>query len=90
MTLGEYTRQAAKAARFGKVIGSADIWDTMDPRRSLTKRKKLMIKVLREIASGLAFMHDHQKLHQSIGPESVILSNCNASFVSILDQSEYV
>lgn len=76
-TLAEYSRMASKALERGSAVGIGDMWDVLDPLRTIKRRKKVFIQIFREIASGLHFMHCNLKLHQSLGPESIHLSNIN-------------
>ena len=43
------------------------------------KRQMFIVRVLHQIAQGLDFMHRHNKLHQSLGPESIALTRYNVA-----------
>lgn len=75
MSLAQYTQMASKALQKGLIVGSGDLWDILDPKRAIKRRKKVFIQIFRSIAAGLHFMHRNFKLHQSLGPESILISN---------------
>ncbi|XP_020703979.1 uncharacterized protein LOC110115170 isoform X1 [Dendrobium catenatum] len=50
------------------------IWPSLDGEGKFKRRRFFVIKLLNGAINGLAFMHDHDRLHQSIGPASVVLN----------------
>ncbi|KAH0462036.1 hypothetical protein IEQ34_009611 [Dendrobium chrysotoxum] len=50
------------------------IWPAFNGEGKFKRRRFFVIKLLNGAINGLAFMHDHDRLHQSIGPASVVLN----------------
>ena len=73
ITAADYAQQAAEATAADRAVGSGEFWDMFDRRRALTRREAFIRKVLRGVFSGLAFMHERGRLHQSLGPASIAL-----------------
>ncbi|PIA58641.1 hypothetical protein AQUCO_00500529v1 [Aquilegia coerulea] len=73
---GKYT-----AADYAKVKSEAtskylaqEQWNPYDRAQTIKRRRLFVIKLLRGSLSGLAYMHSHDRLHQSLGPASVSLN----------------
>ncbi|XP_072986085.1 uncharacterized protein [Typha latifolia] len=49
-------------------------WNPFDQRQKLKLRRFFVLKLLNGVMNGLAYMHDHDRLHQSLGPASVVLN----------------
>lgn len=49
------------------------LWNPFETDQKLKRRRFFVIKLLNGALRGLAYMHDHDRLHQSLGPASVIL-----------------
>ncbi|KAG0454067.1 hypothetical protein HPP92_025371 [Vanilla planifolia] len=66
----------ARSEGISKVLGSEKtrIWFDLNKEEKLKRRRYFIIKLLNGAITGLAFMHDHDRLHQSIGPASVVLN----------------
>ncbi|GMH41662.1 hypothetical protein BSKO_09572 [Bryopsis sp. KO-2023] len=73
-TAAAYASKAAVATRDRLTVGSSDVWDSLDPRRSIRKREVFILKVLKQAMAALAFMHRNGRLHQSLGPNSLMLT----------------
>lgn len=73
-TAAQYALQAAQATYSKAAVGGSGIWDGLDPQQAINRRWAFLLKVLRESITGLAFMHRKGRLHQSIGPNSLVLS----------------
>lgn len=73
-TAAQYAMQAAQATSSKAAVGVSGIWDGLDPKQAINRRWIFILKILREAISGLAFMHQRGRLHQSIGPNSLVLS----------------
>eukprot|EP00803_Ostreobium_quekettii_P003632 evm.model.scf_117.8 EVM.evm.TU.scf_117.8 scf_117:52245-57460(+) len=83
-TAAAYAAEAAKSTSERVRIGPSDVWDAMDPRRSLWGRQAFVLKMLRQGMKGLAFMHSNSRLHQSIGPNSLVLNTVEELRISEL------
>lgn len=49
-------------------------WNSFEKEQILKRRRYFVIKLFQGAMIGLAYMHDHDRLHQSLGPSSVILN----------------
>ncbi|KAL5724915.1 hypothetical protein ACHQM5_008120 [Ranunculus cassubicifolius] len=54
--------------------GAQEQWNRFDLEQKIKRRRIFVIKLLRGALSGLAYMHNHDRLHQSLGPASVSLN----------------
>ncbi|KAG5070351.1 hypothetical protein GLYMA_01G233100v4 [Glycine max] len=48
-------------------------WNPFEQGLTTKRRRNFIIKMLQGVVKGLAYLHDHNRLHQSLGPFSVIL-----------------
>ncbi|XP_065854292.1 uncharacterized protein [Euphorbia lathyris] len=49
-------------------------WNRFDQEETINRRRYFITRLLTGVISGLAYMHNHDRLHQSIGPSSVVLN----------------
>jgi len=65
------------AADYAKVasekVSKLSSWNSFERGQSMKRRRRFIIKLLQGALRGLAYMHDHDRLHQSLGPFSVSL-----------------
>uniref|UniRef100_A0A804NUR4 Protein kinase domain-containing protein n=3 Tax=Zea mays TaxID=4577 RepID=A0A804NUR4_MAIZE len=54
--------------------GGTPFWNPFDRAYKLELRRYFVLKLLNGAMSGLVHMHNHDRLHQSLGPSSVILN----------------
>ncbi|XP_015688842.1 uncharacterized protein LOC102699841 isoform X4 [Oryza brachyantha] len=54
--------------------GSISFWNPYDQAYKLELRRYFVLKLLNGAMSGLVHMHNHDRLHQSLGPSSVVLN----------------
>lgn len=55
-------------------VGEGEFLDRWEPGRPLGRRQAFVLQMLRQALEGLAFMHGQQRLHQSVGPSSLVLN----------------
>jgi hypothetical protein len=53
--------------------GDTPFWNPFNRAYKLELRRYFVLKLLNGAMSGLLHMHNHDRLHQSLGPSSVIL-----------------
>lgn len=53
--------------------GAERSWNPFDWEQKMKRRRKFVIKLLSGAMVGLAYMHSNERLHQSLGPASVVL-----------------
>jgi serine/threonine protein kinase len=74
ITAADYAKEAAQATAEGRAVGEWEFWDRFDKSRPIQRRRHFITKLLRGTFKGLAFMHAHDRLHQSLGPASVVIN----------------
>lgn len=53
--------------------GGQNFWNPYEKDQTIKCRRYFVVKLLQGAMRGLAFMHDHDRLHQSLGPSSLVL-----------------
>ncbi|CAM6041541.1 unnamed protein product [Sphagnum compactum] len=74
ITAADYAKEAAQATAEGRAVGEWEFWDRFDKSRPIQRRRQFITKLLRGTFKGLAFMHARGRLHQSLGPASVVIN----------------
>ncbi|GAU18912.1 hypothetical protein TSUD_229020 [Trifolium subterraneum] len=68
----------SSAADYAKVasekLTKLSTWNSFERGQTMKRRQRFIIKLLQGALRGLAYMHDHDRLHQSLGPFSVSLN----------------
>lgn len=55
------------------VLGEQMSWNQFEQAQRIKRRRDFVIKLLQGAMRGLAFLHEHDRLHQSLGPSSIVL-----------------
>ncbi|KAG0618596.1 hypothetical protein M758_4G076500 [Ceratodon purpureus] len=84
VTAADYAKLAAEATSEGRAVGEWDFWDRFDKSRPIHRRLMFITKLLRGAFLGLAYMHSRGRLHQSLGPASVVLNTTSERDVMYL------
>ncbi|XP_031247311.1 uncharacterized protein LOC116105027 [Pistacia vera] len=53
---------------------SKESWNRFEQEQTIKRRRNFVVKLFQGAMNGLAYMHDHGRLHQSLGPASVVLN----------------
>lgn len=53
--------------------GESVSWNRFEQEETIKRRRYYVIKLFQGLMRGLAYMHDHDRLHQSLGPASIVL-----------------
>lgn len=69
-----WAQKAAEATASNTSIGDGEFMDFFEPQRRLQRRQAFVCSILRQTMQGIAFMHANSRLHQSIGPGSVVIN----------------
>lgn len=56
-------------------------WNHYEQEQEIKRRRSFVIKLFQGAMIGLAFMHDHDRLHQSLGPSSIVLKYVVGAFL---------
>lgn len=70
----DYAKIASEKLTKNKTLDPQSFWNPFEQGLTFKRRRYFVIKMLQGIASGLAYMHAHDRLHQSLGPASVVLN----------------
>ncbi|XP_058086807.1 uncharacterized protein LOC131233942 isoform X2 [Magnolia sinica] len=70
----DYAKAKSEGISKDRALGEQNFWNPFDWEQKVKRRRFFVIKLLRGAISGLAYMHDHDRLHQSLGPASVNLN----------------
>lgn len=88
-TAADYAKAASAKMSKYRDIGVENFWNPFERDVTMKRRRYFVAKLLQGAIKGLAFMHDHDRLHQSLGPSSIVLQcafekfylNFNKSFL---------
>ena len=56
-----------------RALGEQMSWNQFEEELTIKRRRYFVLRLLQGAIRGLAFMHDQDRLHQSLGPSSVVL-----------------
>ncbi|XP_008800103.2 uncharacterized protein LOC103714586 [Phoenix dactylifera] len=70
----DYAKVTSETISKNLVKGEQKFWNPFDQELKLKRRRFFIIKLLNGAMNGLAYMHNHDRLHQSLGPASVVLN----------------
>ncbi|KAL8538356.1 hypothetical protein ACS0TY_000373 [Phlomoides rotata] len=73
-TAADYTKFASEKMSKYSEVGGQKFWNPFEKDETIKRRRYFVTKLLQGVISGLAYMHDHDRLHQSLGPASVVLN----------------
>lgn len=66
----DYAKIASERVSKDREVSS---WNPFEQEQKTKRRRYFVIKLLQGVMRGLAYLHDHDRLHQSLGPFSVAL-----------------
>ncbi|GMH09117.1 hypothetical protein Nepgr_010957 [Nepenthes gracilis] len=70
----DYAKIAGEKMTNNRAPGEQRFWNPFQEEQTIKRRRHFVIKLLQGIMNGLVYMHDHDRLHQSLGPASVVLN----------------
>lgn len=70
----DYAKRVSEATSKDISKGEGRLWNPYNQELQLKRRSFFIIKLLNGAINGLAYMHNHERLHQSFGPASVVLN----------------
>lgn len=69
----DYAKVTSERMSKDSALGEKKLWNPFEQEETIKRRRYFVIKLLHGALCGLAYMHDHERLHQSLGPSSVVL-----------------
>lgn len=79
-TAADYAKLASEKMSKVRDLGGQKLWNPFERDETIKRRRYFITKLLQGTIRGLAYMHDHDRLHQSLGPASVVLKYATESF----------
>lgn len=70
----DYAKVTSEKVSRNRALGEEKSWNRFEQEQVTKRRRYFVLKLLYGAMSGLAFMHDNDRLHQSLGPASVVLN----------------
>ncbi|XP_059624936.1 uncharacterized protein LOC132268174 isoform X2 [Cornus florida] len=70
----DYAKVASEKISKERALGEQKFWNPFEQELAIKRRRYFIIKLLQGAIRGLSYMHDHDRLHQSLGPASVVLN----------------
>ena len=67
----DYAKTASE--KMTTALPADTFWNPFEREQTIGRRRYFVVRIFQGISSGLAYMHDHDRLHQSLGPASVVL-----------------
>lgn len=68
----DYAKTASE--KMATALPADAFWNPFEREQTIGRRRYFVVRIFQGISSGLAYMHDHDRLHQSLGPASVVLN----------------
>ncbi|KAK4487676.1 hypothetical protein RD792_005657, partial [Penstemon davidsonii] len=73
-TAADYAKVTSEKLSKDRELGGQKLWNPFERDETIKRRRYFVTKLLQGAIRGLAYMHDHDILHQSLGPASVVLN----------------
>ncbi|XP_071707281.1 uncharacterized protein [Rutidosis leptorrhynchoides] len=70
----DYAKASSEKLSKNRALGEQKLWNPFEEEQYIKRKRYYIIKLLQGALCGLAYMHDNERLHQSIGPASVVLN----------------
>lgn len=68
----DYTKVTSERISKSRFVGEKS-WNPFEQEQTIKRRRYFVLKLFQGVVTGLAFMHNNDRLHQSLGPASVVL-----------------
>lgn len=70
----DYAKVTSERVSKNRALGEQISWNPFEQAQTIKRRRDFVVKLLQGAMRGLAFMHEHDRLHQSLGPSSIVLN----------------
>ncbi|KAI3992934.1 hypothetical protein MKX01_009677 [Papaver californicum] len=70
----DYAKVGSDIISKDNLLGEQNSWNPFEQEQKIKRRRNFVLRLLQGVMKGLAYMHDHERLHQSLGPASVVLN----------------
>lgn len=69
----DYAKVSSEVISKDLANGAQKLWNPFELELKIKRKRLFVLKLFNGAINGLAYMHDHDRLHQSLGPASVVL-----------------
>jgi len=80
----DYAKSSSERLSKNRALGEQKFWNPFEEEQYIKRKRFFIIKLLQGALRGLAYMHDNERLHQSLGPASVVLKYVTFFYISSL------
>ncbi|KAF3456915.1 hypothetical protein FNV43_RR01569 [Rhamnella rubrinervis] len=70
----DYAKVMSEKVSKLRSLGESVSWNRFEQEETIKRRRYYVVKLLQGLMRGLAYMHNHDRLHQSLGPASIVLN----------------
>ncbi|XP_076923237.1 uncharacterized protein LOC143585308 isoform X2 [Bidens hawaiensis] len=70
----DYAKVSSEKLSRNRGLGEQKSWNPFEAELNIKRKRSFIIKLLQGVLCGLVYMHDNERLHQSLGPSSVVLN----------------
>lgn len=70
----DYGKIASEKVSNIRAMGESASWNRFEEEERIKRRRNFVIKLFQGAMKGLAYMHERDRLHQSLGPSSIVLN----------------
>nr|XP_043631917.1 uncharacterized protein LOC122603308 [Erigeron canadensis] len=70
----DYAKASCEKVSKNLALGAQKVWNPFEEEQYIKRKRYFVIKLLHGALCGLAYMHENERLHQSLGPASVVLN----------------
>lgn len=73
-SVADYAKAMSERVSKNRSLKEVSSWNCFEQEQTMKRRRYFIMKLLQGAMRGLAYMHGHDRLHQSLGPSSVVLN----------------
>ncbi|KAI3855672.1 hypothetical protein MKX03_030529 [Papaver bracteatum] len=70
----DYAKVASDKISKDSLLGEHNFWNPFEQELKIKRRRYFVLRLLQGVMKGLSYMHDHERLHQSLGLASIVLN----------------
>lgn len=84
-TAAGYAQVASEKMSKYSEVGGQKFWNPFEKKETIKRRRYFVTKLLQGAIRGLVYMHERERLHQSLGPASVSLKYVYRTKLTIIN-----
>lgn len=86
----DYAKAKSEVISKERALGEQRFWNPYEWEEKFKRRRIFVIRLLRGAINGLAYMHNRERLHQSLGPASVVLKYDGNADISLVCSRDFL